>query len=434
MIRMSYPSEIMLPVTASGTTLLTESAAREALTGQRRGLRALLPFIGPAVMASVAYMDPGNFATNIQAGSTYGYQLLWVVLLANLMAMLFQAMSAKLGIVTGRSLAQLSREHFSPRLVPWMWITAEIAAVATDVAEFLGGALGISLLFKVSLLCGLSITAAVTFAMLQLEKHGFRPLELTIGALVCVIGASYVWELIVAPPDWHTALLDTLVPRLSDGSTLLAVGIVGATVMPHTLYAHSGLTQNRTPARNDHERRSLLRFSNQEVVIALGLAGVINLAMVAMASTVFGTAAPGVADIAKAYHSAIQTLGAAAAAVFMISLIASGVSSSVIGTLAGQMIMKGFMGFTIPLWTRRLLTMLPAFLLALLCRPTTAMLLSQVVLSFCLPVPLIALVVLSSRNTVMGSFASGRGVTLLAVGATVVILILNLVLIAELLT
>jgi manganese transport protein len=429
---MAYPSKVMLPVTTSGTTLGTESAVREVLAGQRRGPRALLPFIGPAVMASVAYMDPGNFATNIQAGSTYGYQLLWVVLLANITAMLFQAMSAKLGIVTGRSLAQLCREHFSPRLVLCMWVAAEIAAVATDVAEFLGGALGISLLFQVSLLCGLSITAAVTFALLNLEKRGFRPLELCIGALVCVIGASYVWELVVAPPDWHTALLDTVVPRLSGGSTLLAVGIVGATIMPHTLYAHSGLTQNRTPARNDHERRGLLRFSNQEVVIALGFAGLINLAMVMMASTVFGAVAPGLTDIALAYHTVIERLGAAAAVVFMIALIASGISSSVIGTLAGQMIMKGFMGFTIPLWARRLITMLPAFVLALYCRPTTAMIISQVVLSFCLPMPLIALVVLSSRSAVMGKFVSGKGITLTAAGATAVIMVLNLVLIRAL--
>lgn len=423
----------MLPLTTSGMTLATESAAREALAGGRRGLSALLPFVGPAVMASVAYMDPGNFATNIQAGSTYGYQLLWVVLLANIMAMLFQAMSAKLGIVTGRSLAELCREQFPPRLVLWMWIAAEIAAVATDVAEFLGGALGISLLFRVSLLCGLSITAAVTFALLHLQKRGFRPLELAVGALVCVIGVSYVWELVVAPPDWHAALLDTVVPRLSAGSTLLAVGIVGATIMPHTLYAHSGLTQNRTPARNDLERRSLVRFSNQEVMIALGFAGLVNLAMVVMAATVFGRVAPGLTDIALAYHTVIQRLGAAAAVVFMIALIASGVSSSVIGTLAGQMIMKDFVGFTIPLWARRLITMAPAFVIGLYFHATTAMILSQVALSFCLPLPLIALVVLSSRSTVMGKFASGRGVTLAAVGATSVVLILNVVLIRQLL-
>jgi manganese transport protein len=411
----------------------TESAARDALAGRLRGARALLPFIGPAVMASVAYMDPGNFATNIQAGSTYGYQLLWVVLAANVMAMLFQAMSARLGIVTGRNLAQLCRQHLPPRLVVAMWISAEIAAVATDVAEFLGGALGISLLFRVSLLCGLGVTAIVTFALLQLERRGFRPLEVTIGALVCVIGASYLWELIVAPPDWHAALLHMVVPQLSEGSTLLAVGIIGATIMPHTLYVHSGLTQDRTPARNDDERRGLLRFSGQEVVIALGFAGLINLAMVMMSARVFGTAAPGIADIGEAYHTAIHVLGAATAGVFLVALIASGISSSVIGTLAGQMIMQGFMGFTMPLWARRLITMLPAFLLAVFCRPTTAMTFSQVVLSFCLPLPLIALVVLSSRHAVMGKFASGRGVTIVAVAATAVVVVLNLVLIKTLL-
>jgi manganese transport protein len=407
----------------------TESAARAALSGRRKGVRAFLPFIGPAVMASVAYMDPGNFATNIQAGSTYGYQLLWVVLLSSVMAVMFQAMSAKLGIVTGRNLAELCREHFPPHLVRGMWVCAEVAAVATDVAEFLGGALGISLLFRVCLLWGLSITATATFSMLQLERRGYRPLELTIGALICVIGASFLWELVVAPPDWHEALHDTIVPRLSSGSTLLAVGIVGATIMPHTLYVHSGLTQNRIRARNDHERRGLLRFSNQEVVIALAFAGLINVAMVIMSSRVFGAAAPDIADIGTAYHTMIQTIGTAAATVFMIALIASGISSSVIGTLAGQMIMKGFLGFTIQLWARRLLTMLPAFVLALWCRPTTALILSQVVLSFCLPLPLIALVVLSSRSAVMGKFVSGRGVTLIAAGATAVIVLLNLVLI-----
>jgi manganese transport protein len=428
MLQLVKDSELVL---TSGTSLRTESAARAVLEGRRRGIWAFVHFLGPAVMASVAYIDPGNFATNIQAGSTYGYELLWVVLLANLVAMLFQAMSAKLGIITGRSLAELCREHFSQRVVISMWIAAEIAAVATDVAEFLGGALGISLLFRVSLLCGLSITAIVTFVMLQLQKRGFRPLELAIGTLVFVIGASYVWEVMIARPDWHAALLHTFVPQLSEGSTELAVAIIGATIMPHTLYVHSGLTQNRIRARNDHERRGLLRYSNREVVIALGFAGLINLAMVIMSSSVFGRAAPGIADIGVGYQTLTRALGAGAAGVFMIALIASGISSSVIGTVAGQMIMQGFVGFTIPLWARRLITMAPAFLIALTCQATTAMVFSQVVLSFCLPLPLIALVVLASRSSVMGSFASGRGLTLAAAGATSLIVLLNLVLIRE---
>jgi manganese transport protein len=415
-----------------GITLQTELAARDALGGRRKGVAAFLPFAGPAIIASVGYMDPGNFATNIQAGSTYGYQLLWVVLIANLGAMLFQAMSAKLGIVTGRNLAELCREQFPRRMVIGMWIASEIAAMATDVAELLGGALGISLLFHVSLLTGLTVTGIVTFAILQLDKRGFRPLELAIAALVGVIGLSYLCELIVAPPDWGAALFHAVVPQLPDGSAItLAVGIIGATIMPHTLFLHSGLTQNRTPARNDGERRSLLRFSNREVVIALGFAGLVNFAMVMMSASVFGKSASGIADLGVAYHTLVPALGAAAAGVFLVALIASGISSSVVGTMAGQVIMQGFVGFSIPVWARRLITMVPAFVIALSFNATTAMILSQVVLSFVLPLPLIALVVLSSRKSVMGDFVTGKGTAFAAVAATVLIVLLNAVLIRQ---
>jgi manganese transport protein len=413
-------------------TLQTVLAARDALDGRRKGLRAFLPFAGPAVIASVAYMDPGNFATNIQAGSTYGYQLLWVVLIANLVAMLFQAMSAKLGIVTGRNLAELCREQFPRPVVLGMWIASEIAAIATDVAEFLGGALGIALLFHVPLLCGLIVTGVVTLAILQFDKGGFRPLELAIAALVGAIGLCYLYELVIAPPDWGAALLSTAVPQLPAGSAItLAVGIVGATIMPHAVYLHSGLTQNRTPARNDRERRSLLRFSNREVVIALGFAGLVNLAMVMMSASVFSGSAPGIADMGAAYHTLVPALGAGAAGVFLIALIASGISSSVVGTMAGQVIMQGFVGFSIPVWLRRLVTMVPAFVIGLSFNATTAMVLSQVVLSFVLPLPLVALVVLSSRKSVMGNFVTGKGTAVAAVAATVLIVLLNVVLIRQ---
>jgi manganese transport protein len=415
-----------------GTTLQTELAARDALDGRSRRVRAFLPFAGPAIIASVAYMDPGNFATNIQAGSTYGYQLLWVVLLANLVAMLFQAMSAKLGIVTGRNLAELCREQFPRPVALGMWIASEIAAIATDVAEFLGGALGISLLFQVPLLYGLIVTGVVTLAILQLDKGGFRPLELAIAALVGAIGLCYLYELVIAPPDWGAALLGTAVPQLPGGSAItLAVGIVGATIMPHAVYLHSSLTQNRTTARNDRERRSLLRFSNREVVIALGFAGLVNLAMVMMSASVFAGAAPGIADMDAAYHTLVPALGAGAAGVFLIALIASGISSSVVGTMAGQVIMQGFVGFSIPVWARRLITMVPAFAIALSVNATSAMVLSQVVLSFVLPLPLIALVVLSSRKSVMGEFVTGKGTAFAAVVATGLIVLLNIVLIRE---
>jgi manganese transport protein len=416
-----------------GATLRTERAVRAALAGRRTGVRAFLPFAGPAVVASVGYMDPGNFATNLQAGSSYGYTLLWVVVIANLAAMLFQALSAKLGIVTGRNLAEVCRDEFSRPVVVGMWIASEIAAMATDVAEFLGGALGISLLFNVSLLCGLGVTGVVTFAILQLDKGGFRPLELAIAALVGVIGLSYLCELVLAPPDWGAALLHSVVPQLPDAKALiLAVGIIGATIMPHTLYLHSGLTQGRTPARNDVERRGLLRFSNREVVMALGLAGMVNLAMVMMSASVFRTT-PGITDIGVAYHTLVPALGAGAATIFLLALIASGISSSVVGTMAGQVIMQGFVRLSIPIWVRRLVTMVPAFVVAHYFDTTTAMVLSQVVLSFVLPLPLIALVVVSSRRRVMGNFVTTRKTAVVAIAATILIVLLNGVLIRSML-
>jgi manganese transport protein len=411
-------------------TQQTERAVRASLDGRRKGLRALLPFVGPAVIASVGYMDPGNFATNLQAGSTYGYQLLWVVLISNLVAMLFQSMSAKLGIVTGRNLAELCREQFSPSVVIAMWIASELAAIATDIAEFLGGALGISLLFHVSLVVGMGATGVVTFAILSLDKRGFRPLELVIAGLVAVIGLSYLYELVIAPPDWHAALLGTLVPHLHGASSVtLAVGIVGATIMPHTLYLHSRLTQTRTLARNDGERRRLLRFSNKEVVIALGFATFVNLAMVMMSASVFGKSGSGVADVSVAYHTLIPLLGVGAATVFLVSLLASGISSSAVGTMAGQVIMQGFVGFRIPIWVRRLITAVPAFVVGLNGNVMDAMIGSQVVLSLILPLPLVALVVVSSRRSVMGDFVASRKTVLAAHVATVSIVLLNVVLI-----
>jgi manganese transport protein len=415
----------------SATTLRTQLAARAALDGHRKGLSAFLPFAGPAIIASVGYMDPGNFATNIQAGSAYGYQLLWVVLAANLVAMLFQTMSAKLGVVTGRNLAELCREQFPRPVVVTLWIASEVAAVATDVAEFLGAALGIALLFHVPLLWGLSATGVVTFAILQLDNGGFRPLELAIAALVAVIGVSYLYELVSAPPDWGAALFHSVVPQLPDRSAItLAVGIIGATIMPHTLYLHSSLTQNRTPPRNDLDRRALLRFSNREVVIALGVAGLVNLAMVMMSASALPDPGAGIADIGVAYRTLVPALGAGAAAVFLAGLIASGISSSVVGTMAGQVIMQGFTGLRIPLWARRLITMLPAFAIALRFNPTKAMILSQVILSLVLPLPLIALVLLSSRRSVMGDFVMGKRAAFAALAATLVIVLLNVVLIA----
>lgn len=412
------------------STADTVTAIREALDDRRRGIRALLPLAGPAVVASVGYMDPGNFATNIQAGSTYGYELLWVVLLSSLVAMLFQAMSAKLGIVTGRSLAEVCRDEFPKPMVIGMWIASEIAAMATDLAEFMGAALGISLLFHLAIIWGLLITGVVTVAILSLDKRGFRPLEIVIGALIGVIGLSYLCELVIAPPNWNAAIFHTFVPHLHGNDALmLAVGIVGATIMPHTIYLHSGLTQNRVQVRNDYQRRKLVQFSNREVIVALGFAGLVNLAMVAMSASVFGKNAPGIADITTAYHTLTPLLGTGAATLFLVSLLASGISSSVVGTMAGQSIMQGFVGFKIPVMIRRLITMVPAVVVCMTCNPMSAMVDSQIVLSLILPVPLVALVVVSSRPSVMGRFTTARKWRVIAIVAASVIVALNVMLI-----
>jgi manganese transport protein len=411
----------------------TVATARQVLAGQRGGPRAYLAFAGPAVIASIAYMDPGNFATNIQAGAKYGYGLLWVVLLANLIAMLFQALSAKLGIVTGRNLAEMCRDRF-PRPVVWaMWVVSEIAAMATDLAEFLGGAIGLSLLFQMPLFAGMAVTAVVTYGILMFEGFGFRPVELIIGSLVSMIGLCYLVEMFIAPVDWASAAYHTVVPQIADAEALLlSVGIIGATVMPHAIYLHSGLTQARMPVRDDTERRKVLRFSNQEVIAALAVAGLINMAMVMMASSAFHAGHPDVAEIETAYHTLTPLLGIGAAGVFLLSLIASGISSSTVGTMAGQMIMQGFVGFKIPIWVRRLVTMLPAFVVvALGANATNALVISQVVLSIALPLPMISLLMFTRRDDIMGQFANSRLTHIAALIGTAVVLLLNIFLILQ---
>jgi manganese transport protein len=411
----------------------TISVARQVLSGKRSGLRAYLAFVGPAVIASVAYMDPGNFATNIQAGAKYGYELLWVVLAANLIAMLFQGLSAKLGIVTGQNLAEMCRLHFPPPVVWAMWVISEIAAMATDLAEFLGGAIGLSLLFGIPLLAGMLVTGIIVYALLTLERLGFRPIELIIGGLVAVIAVCYLIEIFIAPVDWRSAASHAVLPRIADAQALLlAVGIIGATVMPHAIYLHSGLTQARTPTLDDHERRRLVRISNGEVIIALAIAGIVNIAMVMMASAAFHAGYSDVAEIETAYYTLAPLLGGAAAGVFLVSLLASGVSSSAVGTMAGQLIMQGFVGFRIPIWVRRLVTMLPAFVVVGLgVNATSALVISQVVLSIALPLPMIALLIFTRRADVMGQFANSRLTSISAIVATALVLLLNAVLILQ---
>jgi manganese transport protein len=409
------------------------AATASILRGRRGGVGGYLAFGGPAVIASIAYMDPGNFATNIQAGAKYGYGLLWVVLLANLIAMLFQALSAKLGIVTGRNLAEMCRDEFPKPIVGAMWVVSEIAAMATDLAEFLGGAIGLSLLFNMPLLAGMVVTAIVTYGILMFQSRGFRPLELIISSLVAIIALCYLVEMFIAPVDWAAAALHTVKPELADAEALLlAVGIIGATVMPHAVYLHSGLTQDRIPAAGDREKRIVVRISNWEVLIALAVAGLVNMAMVMMASSAFHAGHADVAEIETAYRTLTPLLGIGAAGIFLLSLIASGISSSVVGTMAGQMIMQGFVGFRIPIWLRRLITMAPAFVVVGLgVNATSALVVSQVILSIALPLPMIALLLFTRRPDIMGAFANSRLTNAVALIGTAVVLALNGILILQ---
>ncbi len=406
----------------------TSKAARAALEGRSKGLLAMLPFLGPAFIASVAYIDPGNYATNIQGGSAFGYNLLWVIALANLMAMLLQTMSAKLGLATGHNLAEMARIHFRKPVVYAMWIISEVAAMATDLAEFLGASIAINLLFGIPLLYATLITGVVTYLILLLERRGFRPLEAVIIAFVGVIAVSYLIETFLSRPDWGQIGLHTVVPWVGGTqSVLFSVGIIGATVMPHVIYLHSSLTQNRIIPRNEKEARRIFHWSIPDVVIAMGLAGLINMAMLYMAAATFHAhGQTNVADISAAFKTLTPLLGGAASVVFAVSLLASGLSSSTVGTMAGQVIMQGFVGFTIPVWVRRLVTMIPAVVVAAIgLNPTTTLVVSQVVLSFVLPLPVIVLVMFTRRRDIMGTLVNKRITTWAAIACSALILGLN---------
>lgn len=399
----------------------------DAVSGRARGIQSWIACTGPAVVASIAFMDPGNFATNIQAGARYGYTLLWVVVAANIIAMLFQGMSAKLGIVTGRNLAEHCRDTLPRPFVLALWIISELTAIATDLAEFVGGALGLSLVLGVSLLVGMGLTAVLTYALLTLQRQGYRPLELVILGLVVAIGLSYFVEVALTPLHWGTVFAQAATLRPMDhDAAILAAGIVGATVMPHALFLHSGLTQHRVIAQSNAEKRKLLGFSNIEVVVALAAAGLVNCAMVIAAAGAFHVGHRDVVDIGVAYHTLVPVLGRAAGVFFIIALIASGMSSSVVGTLAGQIIMQGFVGFHIPLWARRAITIAPAFVvIASGVSVTDALVWSQVVLSIGLPAPMIALLIFTSSSRVMGPFRNTRWVAGAAVAMTTLIVALN---------
>jgi manganese transport protein len=375
----------------------------------RGRVRGLLTMLGPAFVAAVAYVDPGNFATNIQGGAKFGYALMWVVLLANLMAMLIQYLSAKLGVATGRSLPEMCRERFPRWCSVGLWGQAEIMAMATDVAEFLGAAIGLNLLFGVPLFVAGLITGVIAFAILGLQRNGFRQFELAIAALLGLVFLGFLYEMLRVGPSAPDAL-NGLVPSLGGGDeAYLAVGIVGATVMPHVIYLHSALTKDRVPTRDDAERRRVLRYERVDVIVALTIAGLVNLAMLAVAAKLLHTTGlTGTSTIQAAHHQFGREVGGGAALAFAVALLASGASSSSVGTFAGQIVMQGFVGIRIPLLVRRMVTMLPALvILAVGASTTGALVFSQVVLSFGIPFALIPLVLLTSRRDVMGAHVNG---------------------------
>jgi len=408
------------------------ASALEQLLAKGR-VRATLWMLGPAFVASIAYVDPGNFATNIAGGARFGYELLWVVLGANVMAMLIQYLSAKLGVATDHNLPEVVRARF-PRAFTWgMWVQAEIMAMSTDIAEFLGAALGLNLLFGVPLLPAGAITGVIAFAILELQTHGFRRFELAISALLGIIFLGFLYEALRIGPSAH-ASLHGLVPGLSGASSLyLAVGIIGATVMPHVIYLHSALTQNRVPCRNDRERSRVLRFQRTDVIVALGLAGVIHMAMLAVAAKLFHVhGLTQVAGLPEAHAQFGHLVGGGAALAFAVALLASGASSSSVGTYAGQVVMTGFINVRIHVLARRAITMIPAIaVLAAGMNPTSALVLSQVVLSFGIPFALVPLVLMTSRRDVMGAHVNRTLTSVLAWLCAALISALNVFLLAQ---
>ena len=409
-------------------------AARRSLKGESHGLARIWPFLGPAFIAAVAYIDPGNFATNIAGGAKFGYLLLWVVLAANLIAMLIQTQSAKLGIATGKNLPELCRESFSRRTSIGLWLQAEAIAMATDLAEVVGAALGLNLLFGIALFPAALIAGAGAFGILALQQRGFRRLEAVIAGMVGVIVAAFAFEVFETEPSGSQIGQHLFVPGFAGTeSILLATGILGATVMPHVVYLHSALTQRRVVGRNDEERRRILRFEKVDVVVAMTLAGLVNISMMLMAASLFhGSGLTDIEDIDRAYHGLETLISHNAAIVFGVGLLASGFASSSVGTMAGQVVMQGFIRRRIPIFLRRAITLLPALVIvAIGVNPSEALVTSQVVLSFGIPFALVPLLVIARKRDVMGPLANPGWLTAIASVVAAMIIGLNLFLLQQ---
>lgn len=412
---------------------VTKSSAEAVLDGDIKGWRRFLPFLGPAFIAAVAYIDPGNFATNITAGSQYGYLLLWVIAFSNLMAVLIQSLSAKLGIATGKNLPEVAREHFSKKTSIFLWIQAELVIIATDLAEFIGAALGLYLLFNIPMLPAALITAVGSFAILELQRRGFRAFEAGISGMVLIVVLAFAFQTFLAQPAWGDVAIGMFTPHFEGvDSLLLATGILGATVMPHAIYLHSSLTQSRIIGRNEAEKKRIFRFEFIDIIIAMIIAGAINMSMLIIAAAVFHTQGVVVEDLDIAYNGLKVALGPMAAISFGLGLLIAGLASSSVGTLAGDVVMQGFIQRKIPLYLRRAITMVPPLaIIASGVNATYALVLSQVVLSFGIAFALVPLVMFTSKRDIMGSLVNHRITTVLGWFVVVVVVTLNIYLLWE---
>ncbi|WP_207368702.1 Nramp family divalent metal transporter [Heyndrickxia coagulans] len=395
-----------MPVRTSHNT----TSAQAVLRGDVKGLKRILPFLGPAFIAGVAYIDPGNFATNITAGSKYGYMLLWVIAFSNLMAVLIQSLSAKLGIATGKNLPEVAHDHFPKPVSIFLWIQSELVIIATDLAEFIGASLGLYLIFGLPLLPAALITAVGSFAILELQRRGYRSFEAVIAALVMIVVLAFALQTFLAKPEWAKVLGGLVTPKF-DGiqSIVLAAGILGATVMPHAIYLHSSLTQNRIVGKNELEKRKIFKFELIDIIIAMVIAGAINMSMLVIASSVFYKHGLVVEDLDVAFREFYTHIGPAAAISFGLGLLIAGLSSSSVGTLSGDVVMQGFINKRINLYLRRAITMIPPLLIIMLgTNPTSALVISQVILSFGIIFALVPLILFTSNRQIMGELVNHR--------------------------
>ena len=416
-----------------GRTSHNTTSAQAVLRGDVKGLKRILPFLGPAFIAGVAYIDPGNFATNITAGSKYGYMLLWVIAFSNLMAVLIQSLSAKLGIATGKNLPEVAHDHFPKPVSIFLWIQSELVIIATDLAEFIGAALGLYLIFGLPLLPAALITAVGSFAILELQRRGYRSFEAVIAALVMIVVLAFALQTFLAKPEWVKVFGGIVTPKF-DGiqSIVLAAGILGATVMPHAIYLHSSLTQNRIVGKNELEKRKIFKFELIDIIIAMVIAGAINMSMLVIASSVFYKNGLVVEDLDVAFREFYTHIGPAAAISFGLGLLIAGLSSSSVGTLSGDVVMQGFINKRINLYLRRAITMIPPLLIIMWgTNPTSALVISQVILSFGIIFALVPLILFTSNRQIMGELVNHRVTTIISWIVAGFVVCLNLFLLID---